>query len=136
MDECFLGLHKLISQCFQLISNTSTDFRILAIDGSDIQIATNPSDLSSYHPETNGKKAYNLLHLNALYDLENHIYTDAVIQGKRNENEHSAFQEMVDNSAISKALETIVTNLDNTRYTPYELKKLYAARWGIETSFR
>lgn len=233
----------------QLISNASTDFRIFAVDGSDVQIATNPSDLSSYHPGANGQKPYNLLHLNALYDLENHIYTDAVIQGKMIENEHSALQEMVDNSAISKALviadrgyesfnsmahiqekgwfflirvkdgisgikngldlpdtacfdvdislkltrkktnavkelfkdknhyrsisttqpldylplknrksdpaifyelkfrivrfpisenayETIVTNLDKTRYTPYELKKLYAARWGIETSFR
>ena len=32
--------------------------------------------------------------------------------------------------------ETIVTNLDRTNYSSDELKKLYAARWGIETSFR
>ena len=32
--------------------------------------------------------------------------------------------------------ETIITNLDSKRYTLSELKKLYAARWGIETSFR
>lgn len=32
--------------------------------------------------------------------------------------------------------ETIVTNLNRDNYAPDELKKLYASRWGIETSFR
>ncbi len=60
--------------------------------------------MSSYHPGTNGQKPYNLLHLNALYDLKSHIYTDAIIQGKFDTNEHSALQEMVDKSDIPKAL--------------------------------
>ena len=232
-----------------LVTDTPTDFRILAVDGSDIQTATNPNDLTSYHPGTNGQKPYNLFHLNALYDLNNHIYTDAIIQGKKDLNEHRALQDMVDSSKIPKALviadrgyesfhsmahiqekgwlflirvkdgsngikegldlpetdcfdvdislkltrkktnavkelfkdknhyrsvsstqpfdylplknrksdpvifyeirfrivrflisegsyETIVTNLDKERYPPSELKRLYAARWGIETSFR
>ena len=233
----------------KLINNCSEKLRILAVDGSDIQIATNPDDHASYHPGCNGQNPYNLLHLNAIYDLENHIYTDATIQGKLEANEHKALQEMVDSSNISKALviadrgyesfnsmahiqekdwfflirvkdkkngikqgldlpgtdsfdldvslkltrkqtnevkelcmdknhyryisskqsfdylplknkkanpavfyelkfrivrfpisedsyETIVTNLDKSTYPPTELKKLYAARWGIETSFR
>ena len=32
--------------------------------------------------------------------------------------------------------ETVVTNLDEDRYPAIEIKKLYASRWGIETSFR
>lgn len=32
--------------------------------------------------------------------------------------------------------ETIFTNLDSTAYPPEEIKRLYALRWGIETSFR
>lgn len=88
----------------KIINNTPTEFRILAVDGSDIHIATNPDDLSSFHPGTNGQKPFNLLHLNALYDLNQHIYTDAVIQGRMNWNEHSALQEMIDNSDIPKAL--------------------------------
>lgn len=32
----------------RLINNTSTELRIFAIDGSDIQIATNPDDTTSY----------------------------------------------------------------------------------------
>ncbi len=88
----------------EIIRKKSDTLRILAIDGSDVQIATNSDDLDSYHAGCNGQKPYNLLHLNALYDLEHHIYTDAIIQGKLNANEHSALQEMVDKSNISKAL--------------------------------
>ena len=32
--------------------------------------------------------------------------------------------------------EILLTNLDRDSFPPYELKKLYAMRWGIETSFR
>ena len=88
----------------RLINNTSTELRIFTIDGSDIQIATNSDDATSYFPGTNGQNPYNLLHLNALYDLNNHIYTDAIIQGGMDKNEHIALQEMVDNSDILKAL--------------------------------
>lgn len=250
--------HKIKPEAFKavfdgftsrLVNNTSTDLRIFAVDGSDIQIATNPDDATSYFSGANDQKSYNLLHLNALYDLNNHIYSDAIIQGGRDRNEHSALQEMVDHSDVLKALviadrgyesfnsmahiqekgwfflirirdnmhgmkngfdfpaagcfdtdvclkltrkqtnevkdllkdkkhyrlisatqpfdylplknkksdptvfyelkfrivrflisegvyETIVTNLDRADYPPDELKKLYAARWGIETSFR
>ena len=32
--------------------------------------------------------------------------------------------------------ETVITNLDETEFPSVELKRLYAMRWGIETSFR
>lgn len=225
------------------------ELRILAVDGSDVQIATNPADKASYFSGSNGKKPYNLLHLNTLYDQKQHIYIDTKIQGRMDWNEHSALQEMVDKSSISNALiiadrgyesynnmahiqeknwyylirikdgkngiksgldlpetesfdsdvnlkltrkqtnetkkllkdknhyryvastqefdylpkknrkadktrfyelsfrivrfpispdtyETVITNLPRERYDPEEIKKLYASRWGIETSFR
>ena len=87
-----------------LVKDTSEDLVMFAVDGSDIQIPTNPDDIASYHPGTNGQKPYNLLHLNALYNIENHLYADVVIQGKMNANEHSALTEMVDRSTIHKAL--------------------------------
>lgn len=187
--------------------------------------------------------------MNALYDLNQYIYSDAIIQKKREHNEHKALVDMVDRSDISKALviadrgyesynnmahiqekgwnflirikdgsigiksslelpndncfdiniqlkltrkqtnetkelfkdknhykflstkatfdylpvknkkaepvkfyelnfrmvrfqisdnsyETVLTNMDEDEYPPEELKKLYATRWGIETSFR
>ena len=71
-------------------------YRLLAIDGSDIHIPTNKFDADSYYPGKNDRKPYNLLHLNALYDLCNHTYVDAVIQKSRKINEHQAFTDMVD----------------------------------------
>lgn len=82
----------------------SNKLPILAVDGSDIQIATNPCDKDSYFPGTNGQKGYNLLHLNAFYDLSHHIYTDAIIQKRLDRNEHGALQKMVDRSNIPQAL--------------------------------
>ena len=79
-------------------------FRLLAVDGSDLQIAANPNDPDSFYPGANGQKSYNLLHINAMYDLLQCIYLDAIIQKSRNWNEHRALTDMVDRSDIGKAL--------------------------------
>ena len=246
--EAFETIFKSFSTDISLDTNDD-ELRIFAVDGSDLQIATNPEDKESYISGSNGQKSYNLLHLNALYDLNQHTYSDAIIQKKREHNEHKAFVDMVDRSTIPKALviadrgyesynnmshiqekgwkflirikdgatgikssfelpddncfdvnfqlkltrkqtnetkelfkdknhykflkasstfdylsvknkksepvtfyelnfrmvrfrisddsyETLLTNLDADKYPPEELKKLYADRWGIETSFR
>ena len=88
----------------KMLTMPSDEMKILAVDGSDIQIATNPQDKSSYFQGTNEQKPYNLLHLNALYSLDQHIYVDTIIQGRWDWNEHAALQTMVDHSNIPKAL--------------------------------
>ncbi len=54
-------------------------YRLLAVDGSDLHVPTNEKAPGSYYPGANGQKPYNLLHLNALYDVMQHLYLDAVI---------------------------------------------------------
>ena len=78
--------------------------RLLAVDGSDLQIAANPKDPDSYYPGVNGQRAYNLLHINATYDLHQHIYVDALVQKSRKADESAALTAMVDRSAIESAL--------------------------------
>ena len=78
--------------------------RLLAVDGSDLQIAANPKDPDSYYPGVNGQRAYNLLHINAMYDLHRHIYVDALVQKSRKTDESAALTAMVDRSAIESAL--------------------------------
>ena len=87
-----------------IMNELSIEMPILAIDGSDIQIATDPNDSDSYFPGTNGQKDYNLFHLNALYKIKHQVYVNSIIQKAKDKNEHKALQEMVDNSSISKAL--------------------------------
>ena len=71
-------------------------YRLLAVDGSDLQFTANPNDPLSYFPGTNGQKPYSFLHLNALYDLNSNLYLDAVVQKKRESHENAALIEMID----------------------------------------
>jgi len=248
LPEAMETLFRRFAESFGT-EHTYKGFRLLAVDGSDIRIPTNSDDGDSFFPSKNGSKAYNLMHLNAMYDLLNRTYTDAIVEGSQVCDEQRALQRMVDRSTIrdsllladrgyegynslahvqekgwkflfrikdgaggivfgldlpdaeefdvffdmhltrkqsnevkallkdrnrykkltpdcnfdflpsrsrysvpikpfalpfrvvrfkvsDSALETVITNLDPKDFPPSELKKLYAMRWGIETSFR
>lgn len=78
---------------------TFMGYRVLAVDGTDLHVPTNPRETSSFFQD--GKnKGYNLLHLNALYDLINNVYTDALAQPRRENNERRALQQMVEQSSL------------------------------------
>ena len=100
--EAFETVFRLFSK--KLFDSFNTELPILAVDGSKIQIPTNPNDTDSFFPEKNGKKPYNLIHLNALYDIKSQLYYDAIIQKAKFANENLALTEMVDRSYIHKAL--------------------------------
>ena len=78
--------------------------RLIAADGSEIQIPTNPNDIASYYPGANGQAPYNLLHLSAMYDLLQHTYTDAELLGGKKANERGVLCSMVARSSIENAL--------------------------------
>ena len=71
-------------------------YRLLAVDGSDLHVPTNPQDTQSCITKKDNSKPVNLLHLNAVYDLLSHTYTDAVVQKCHTKDEHRAFCDMVD----------------------------------------
>lgn len=84
--------------------NRYCGYRLLAVDGSDLQIAANPNDPDSFFRGTDGQKSYNLLHINAMYDLLQSTYLDALIQKRRYWDEHGALTQMVDRSSVDSAL--------------------------------
>lgn len=71
-----------------IMKELSIEMPILAVDGSDIQIATDPNDSDSYFPGTNDQKDYNLLHLNALYEIKHQVYVNSIIQKAKDKNEY------------------------------------------------
>lgn len=79
-------------------------YRLLAVDGSDLHTPTNPNEIENFFQGHPGEKGYNLIHLNALYDLCNQIYVDAMLQNRRCTNEHKALASMVDRSPIERVL--------------------------------
>ena len=62
--EAFKSIFKNFSMG---LMDSSDNIPMLAVDGSDIQIPSDPFDTESYIAGTNGHKGYNLLHINALY---------------------------------------------------------------------
>lgn len=97
--------HKLLPQAlsflFEQINHrypcwkTYEGYRLLACDGSDIVYTTNAQDRDNYIA-TNEKNGYNLQHLNAMYDICNRRYTDAVLQNGCHKDEVGAAVAMVD----------------------------------------
>ena len=83
---------------------TYKGLRLIAADGSDIQIPANPNHPDSFFPGTNGKSPYSMLHLDAMYDLLQRTYMDATLLGQRKTNERSALCAMVDRSELENAL--------------------------------
>ena len=77
-------------------------YRLLAVDGSDVQIARNPSDKDSFIQSKKDCRPYNLLHLNVMYDILERTYTDAIVQKCRLSSENRALTDMVDRSSITQ----------------------------------
>ncbi len=90
--------HKFTDTCHK--PKLYKGYRLLAVDGSDLQFTANPNDPLSYFPGVNGQKPYSFLHLNALYDLNSRLYLDAVVQKRRETHENAALAEMVNRSNI------------------------------------
>ena len=80
---------------------TFCGYRLLAVDGSSLKSAACPEDPASYHPGTPRQHGWNLWHMNALYDLENGIYADLIVQKEHEKNESKALCQMVERSAVS-----------------------------------
>ena len=85
--------------------NTFRGYRLLACDGSDLAITHNPKDINTYRRHNSierNEKGYNQLHLNALYDLQNRIYLDSIVQPGRHPNEAKALIDMVKRSQLKE----------------------------------
>lgn len=75
-------------------------YKLLAVDGSDIQIPTNLNDSDSLIKTKEGVKPYNLLRLNALYNLLTNTYEDAVIYKCKEAGENAAMIKMIERSSL------------------------------------
>ena len=73
--------HSFVNQCRTLSDNLYNGYRLLACDGSDVNISYNPADERTFIHE--GEKGYNAIHINALYDITNKTYCDFLVQGKK-----------------------------------------------------
>ena len=92
--------HRYISECVPNLEYKG--YRLLAVDGSDVRLPADSHNAETYiKTNETDEKGYNLVHLDAMFDLMSHAYVDASIQPKRNMCEHRALTTMIDRSTIS-----------------------------------
>lgn len=94
--EVFEFLFKEFTNTFKNNNKTYKGYKLIVCDGSDLCIAHNPNDKTTYFQSQPADRGFNQLHLNAFYDLLRRIYTDAVVQSGREENEKRAMCNMID----------------------------------------
>ena len=103
---------KLLPQAFEDLFHRFTDTltagrkfqgcRLLAIDGTSLKSMSYPEDSDAYRSGTQRQHGWNLYHINALFDLENGIYTDVLVQKEPIKSENATLCEMVGRSAVSE----------------------------------
>lgn len=96
LPSAFQYLFHEFSKSFSQ-TNFFHGYRLYAVDGSDIHIPTIPDDKRTFYCANDNVKGYNLIHLNALYDLLNRRFIDTVLQDRRDENENRALINMLEN---------------------------------------
>lgn len=74
----------------------SDNLPILAVDGSEVVLPRNRSDKTTSFQTGPHHTPYNLIHINALYNLEQEIYHDLRIQDNREVDERVAFIDMME----------------------------------------
>lgn len=75
--------------------NLYDEYRLLAVDGSDVNIALNKNSATYFSPNKWSDKGFNQFHINALYDILNNTYTDCIIQDAPKEHEIEAARQMM-----------------------------------------
>lgn len=102
--------YAAFSELFSMINLTFDQdlrykgYRLMAVDGSHIHVPTNPHDPDSYVKCKDNERPHNEFHLNAMFDIMQGIYTDAVVQKYRTQNEDQALIDMVERSQLTNAI--------------------------------
>lgn len=73
---------------------------LIAADGSEFNIARDPSDASTFHPAGGkSKRGFNMIHTISLFDLLSKRYLDVLVQPGREKNEFSALCQLMERYA-------------------------------------
>lgn len=91
------------------VSRTVPGYRCLAADGSTASFYSTPKFSSEdfFVSEGHSIKGFYSLHVNTLYDIDRHMYTDALLQPVHGKDEFRAFCTMADRTLVPAGLKDI-----------------------------
>lgn len=136
-----LDTFKVLFDRFNAVCNDNkllnNKYRLLAVDGSDLDIAMNKESDSYVKPQRTKKnselsKGFNQLHLNALYDILNKVYVNAIVQPKPLANERKALIDMIKNTEYGQP--TII--VADRGYPSWNLFAHFKHKENLEYLFR
>ena len=104
LPEAFEFLFNSFTQENMSSTNNYKGYRLIACDGSNLTIATNPNDAQTAYKSNQFGTITNHLHLNAFYDVLNRIYLDAVLQTASEYQEYRACINMMERSSLNTAI--------------------------------
>lgn len=90
-QELFYQFNKSIPK-----EKTFHGYQLVACDGTRLNLPYNPADLDTLVDNIDGRKGFNQLHLNALYDVMNDIFIDVELQRMQEMDERDAFCNFLD----------------------------------------
>lgn len=104
LPEAFEFLFRKFTTENAINANSFYGYKLIACDGSNLTIATNPNDTKTARKSNQHGNITNHLHLNTLYDLRNRVYLDAIVQTLSEYQEMRACVDMLERSPIENAI--------------------------------
>lgn len=105
LPEAFEYLFQSFTKDNLPSENLYQGYRLLACDGSNLSIANNPKDMETLRKNNqNVDSSSNHLHLNALYDVLNRVYVDALVQNYVDNHEPLACISMMNRSSLKNVI--------------------------------
>ena len=93
--EAFKALFELFRDCLPCDNLYKGKYRIVAGDGSRLNLPYNPLDEDTFCKNIENRKGINQVHLNTLHDVTGNYILDVVIQDINSMNEKAAFLQMI-----------------------------------------
>lgn len=103
LPEAFEELLHLFNKAYPC-NETYKGYRLIAVDGSDLNISYDSTDLDTYKSNGPNAKGINQFHINAAYDILNNRYVDLLIQGRAHVYEQEAMWTMAERFHASKTI--------------------------------
>lgn len=123
LPEAFEYLFHSFTQECMTSANTFKGYRLVACDGSNLTIATNPDDPETAYVSNQFGKVTNHLHLNAFYDVLNRIYLDALVQTVSEYQECRACMNMMERNPFNKAILIADRGYENYNVMAHAIQK-------------
>lgn len=125
---------KVLPEAFEFLFHTFTEenaqaknlyeeYQLLACDGSNLSIDPNLNDPVTLWKSNQFGATGNHLHLNALYDVLNRTYIDALVQTASEYQEHRACIQMIERTTLDKVILIADRGYENYNIMAHAIKK-------------